>query len=126
MPAVFTLRRDVTVAGLLALLLATGWAWRGDILVVLQAMLLIGVVLAIDRPASAGPSVIAGLLVAASLMVSPATLPLLAGLAAVAVVQWMQARPGAKERLHGIGVGIVVGLAAARGLSTAMATARPI
>lgn len=126
MPAVFTLRRDVTVAGLLALLLATGWAWRGDMLVVLQAMLLIGIVLAIDCPAAAGPGVITGLLVAASLITSPATLPLLAGLAAVAVVQWMQARPGATERLHGIGVGIVVGLAAARGLSTVMATALPI
>ena len=84
-----------------------------------QMVLLLGAVLAQLRHGPGlgpGAGVAGGLLAAASLTIGLETMPLLAALGAVAVVEWILAREGAGERLRGLGVGALVGLAAAKGI----------
>lgn len=82
----------------------------------LQMVLLLGATLTLLRPAGAGAGVAAGLLATASLVIGLETSPLLAAIGAVAVIDWVLGRDGAAERLQGLGVGALVGLAAARGI----------
>ena len=82
----------------------------------LQMVLLLGAVLAGVRTPSAGAGVATGLLAAASLTVGLEFAPLLAALGMVAVAEWIAGRDRAGERLQGLGVGALVGLAAAKGV----------
>ena len=82
----------------------------------LQMLFLLGAALAGVRAPSGGAGVAAGLLAAASLTVGLEAAPMVAGLGAVAVAEWIAAREGARERLQGLGVGALVGLAAAKGI----------
>jgi hypothetical protein len=82
----------------------------------LQMVLFLGATLALVRPAGAGTGVTAGLLAAASLVVGLETAPLFAGLGGLALAEWVVSRPGAAERVKGLGIGALVGLAAAKGI----------
>ena len=82
----------------------------------LQMVLLLGAVLAQLRRPSGGPGVAIGLLAAASLTIGLETAPLFVALGAMAVVEWVAGRDGTTERLRGLGVGALVGLAAAKGV----------
>ena len=82
----------------------------------LQMVLLLGAVLAQVRSPSAGAGVAGGLLAAASLAIGLETVPLVAALGIVAAAEWVARRPGAGARMQGLGVGALVGLAAAKGL----------
>ena len=82
----------------------------------LQMVLMLGATLALLAPAGAGAGVAIGLTAAASLVVGMETAPLFAALGAVALVDWIAGRDGAGERLGGLGVGALVGLAAGKGL----------
>lgn len=82
----------------------------------LQMVLLLGAVLAQLRPASGGAGVAGGLLAAASLTIGLETVPLFAVLGLAAVAAWVTSQPGAATRLQGLGIGALVGLAAAKGI----------
>ena len=82
----------------------------------LQLVLLLGAVLAQLRRPSAGAGVAAGLLAAASLVIGLETVPFLGLLSVLALAEWVAGRGGADERLQGLGVGALVGLAAGKGL----------
>ena len=81
----------------------------------LQMVLLLAAVLAQLR-GQAGAGVVGGLLAAASLTIGLETMPLFAALGGLAVAQWVAARDGAAAHLHGLGIGALVGLAAAKGI----------
>lgn len=81
----------------------------------LQMVLLLGAVLTQLRR-GAGAGVAGGLLAAASLAIGLETVPLFAALGLVAVTEWVVARERAAERLIGLGIGALVGLAAAKGI----------
>ena len=76
----------------------------------LQMVLLLGAVLCIVRPAGLIPGAFAGLLAAGSLAVGLETAPLFAALGLVAVAEWVEGRPGASDRLAGLGLGALTGL----------------
>ena len=82
----------------------------------LQMVLLLGSVLALLRAPSAGAGFAIGMLAAASVAIGLETAPMLATVGALAVAEWVLARPGAAARLQGLGVGALVGLAAAKGV----------
>lgn len=91
----------------------------------LQMVLLLGAVLAQLHAPGPGAGVAMGLLAAASLTIGLETTPLFAALGAVAVAEWIAARPGAAERLQGLGIGALVGLAAAKGIFATSAWSYP-
>lgn len=127
MPAALP-RRDLLVAIALAALMGVGWTWAAWVdprqpaliglidLRGLQLVLLLGAAVATTRPAGAGVGVITGVTAAASLALGPEAMPLFAVLGLVAIVGWVRGVEGAGERLQGLGVGALVGLAAAKGL----------
>ena len=82
----------------------------------LQMVLLVGATLALLRPAGAGAGVVAGLAAALSLAIGLETMPFFAVLGVVAIVDWIAGRDRSDERLQGLGIGALVGLAAAKGL----------
>ncbi|MDB5697106.1 MAG: hypothetical protein JWN21_2649 [Sphingomonas bacterium] len=82
----------------------------------LQMVLLLGGVLALLLPASAGTGFAIGVVAAASLVVGLETAPMLAAIGVVATAGWIAARPGATARLQGLGVGALVALAAGKGV----------
>lgn len=82
----------------------------------LQMVLLLGAVLATIRAPGAGTGTATGLLAAASLTIGLETAPLFAALGAMAVAEWIAGRSGTADRLWGLGIAALVGLAAAKGI----------
>ncbi|WP_174293251.1 hypothetical protein, partial [Sphingomonas bacterium] len=80
----------------------------------LQMVLLLGAALATVRPAGEGAGFAAGLLAAASLAIGLETAPMLAAIGALAMAEWVAS--GRCERLRGLGIGALAGLAIGRGL----------
>lgn len=89
----------------------------------LQAVLLLGALLATIAPPREGAGFAAGLLAAASLVVGLETMPLVAVLGVVAVAEWVAT--GQRDRLLGLGIGGLTGLAIGRGLFAPAAWAYP-
>ena len=67
-------------------------------------------------PPDAGAGVALGLLCAATVVAGPLPALIAAALMMAVLVRWVQAAPGNAELLRGLGVGALVGLAAAKGL----------
>ncbi len=91
----------------------------------LQMVLLLGATGALLRPAGPGAGVAIGLLAAASLVIGLETAPLLAVIGAIAAIDWVIGHDEGAERLKGVGVGALVGLAAAKGIFATSAWSFP-
>jgi hypothetical protein len=89
----------------------------------LQAVLMLGAVLALVARPSRGEGIAIGLLAAASLVVGLETMPFIAVIGAAAVVEW--GATGQRDRLLGVGVGAAAGLAIGCGMFAPAAWAYP-
>ncbi|MEG3176647.1 hypothetical protein U1872_10435 [Sphingomonas sp. RB3P16] len=79
----------------------------------LQVVLLLIVARGLVARPAIEPGLVAGLAAAASFVIGMETAPLLAAAGVALAIGWLQARPGADDRMMGFGIGIGAGLLAA-------------